>query len=111
MIKLCKYDKIQIVTYCLATNPTIVGRKSGVMYRIVNKTSKEIYLFGEVLAPEDERIVVNNFFDSKSAKNEELGVCKIISQYGEHSIQCYGKLTCTPEKGGDGTIFTISEKQ
>ena len=81
------------------------------MYRIVNKTSKEIYLFGEVLVPEDERIVVNNVFDSKSAKNEELGVCEITSQYGEHSIQCYGKYICTPEKAGDGTIYTITEKQ
>ena len=81
------------------------------MYRIVNKTSKDIYLFGEVLVPEDDRLVVNIVFDSKSAKNEELGVCEITSQYGEHSIQCYGKLICTPEKGGDGTIFTISEKQ
>lgn len=80
------------------------------MYRVINKTSKEINLFGEVLAPEDETIIVNNIFDTKSAKNEELGVCEITIQYGEHFSKCYGKMLCTPEKGGDGTIFTISEK-
>lgn len=111
MKKLCKYDKIQIVTYFLATNPTIVGRKSDIMYRIVNKTSKEIVFHNDVIAPGDETIVVNNVFDTKSMKNEELGVCEITSKYGEHSSKCYGTLICIPEKGGEGAVFTISEKQ
>lgn len=80
------------------------------MYRVVNKTSKEINFDGSKVAPNQETIVINASFDTKSFKEKELGACEITSQYEEHSCRCYGNITCEPENGKDGTIFTISEK-
>ena len=53
---------------CLALNPTIVGRKCDIMYRVVNKTSKEINFDGSKVAPNQETIVINASFDTKSFK-------------------------------------------
>lgn len=95
---------------CLALNPTIVGRKCDIMYRVVNKTSKEIFIYGNKIVPNQEMIITNSIFDAKSFKNEELGELDITSQYGQHSCRCSGNIMCEPENGEDGTIFTISEK-
>lgn len=81
------------------------------MYKILNKTSKKILFYGNEVEPNNEVVVCNSIFDAKSFKDEELGACEITSQYGEHSCDCSGNMTCTPKTGKDGTVFTISEKK
>lgn len=81
------------------------------MYRVINKTQKEIRCGREILSSNEETIIFNNTFDTNIIRNKEgILVCQIISEYGEHSSECYEKMICIPKKGKDGTIFVISEK-
>ena len=80
------------------------------MYRVINKTQKELRCGSEATILSNKEIVIDNdSFDFNIFQNEDGSICQIISEYGEHSSLCYGRLQCTPEKGGDGTIFSISE--
>lgn len=80
------------------------------MYRVVNKTSKNLFFEGSDVKPNQEVVVCNSVFDMKGLKDEQLGGCEITSKYGKHSCSCFGNITCTPQKGCDGTVFEISEK-
>ena len=81
------------------------------MYTIINKTSKTILIQGKEVMPNQETIILNNIYDEKCIKLKELEAsCEIKSSYGEHSSNCYGNITCNPERGKDGTVFTICEK-
>lgn len=81
-----------------------------IMYRVINKTSKKIFFEENEVAPDEEVIVCPTLFDEKRFKDEEVVICEIGTKFGEHSCSCYGNITCTPQKGTDGTVFEISEK-
>ncbi len=82
------------------------------MYTIVNKTSKEIYFENTsiILIPNNKITIENARYDIKIITVKGLGICELVSKYGEYTTFCYGNIYCTIEIGTDGPIFTICEK-
>ncbi len=81
------------------------------MYKVVNKTTHIFDAGDSILKPNESITIKNNVFYDNFLKSKELGVCEIVSEYGEHHATCYGNIACTPETGFDGTKFVLSEKR
>ena len=78
------------------------------MYKIVNKTSRDL-LFKGIIVPNQEVLRDENDFYQDVFGSKELRVSQIYNEYGNYTSYCKGNIYRIPKSGKEGTIFGIFE--